>query len=132
MNFCFCFLVTRSLELLSLNEVENLFRRLRLSRYVNAIYTNEIDGECLYRCNSMERLVQVGIVAEAKALFLLDKIKEFKEDGVPLEFLSPPPTGLQHLLFHVTKIDIYGRAPMIHVIYDNATMIDLAHMMMQL
>ena len=88
---------TRSLKSLTLDEVECLFSRLKLNRYLDAVVMNEIDGECLYNCDSVESLVQLGIQAEAKAMILLEKIKKFKNKGVPLDLLIPATGRLSQL-----------------------------------
>ena len=50
---------------------------------------NEIDGECLHKCTSIERLAQLGIEAEVKALILLENIENYRKTGVPLELIIP-------------------------------------------
>ena len=105
----YLFLDGRLLKSLTLNEVQNLFRRLKLTTYVDAVSRNKINGEYLYKCNSIESLAPLGIEAETNELILFEKIKNFKDQGVPLELIIPT-TGQQVLS--------------INNMYDNATMID--------
>ena len=103
------FLDGRLLKSLTLNEVQNLFRRLKLTTYVDAVSRNKINGENLSTCNSIESLAPLGIETETNELILFEKIKNFKDQGVPLELIIPT-TGQQVLS--------------INNMYDNATMID--------
>ena len=76
---------------------------------MDAVSRNKINGEYLYKCNSIESLAPLGIEAETNELILFEKIKNFKDQGVPLELIIPT-TGQQVLS--------------INNMYDNATMID--------
>ena len=50
--------------------------------------SNEIDGKCLMECNTVEHVKKMGIIIVVKASLLLDEIRNWKSNGVPIEYLS--------------------------------------------
>ena len=99
-----------------------------LTCYVDAVSTYEIDGECLCRCNKIKNIRELGITGRVKASILLERINEFKADGVPSEFLSPPPAGYMCDDWYY----IYDNAYDWYYIYDNSAISNIRYMMTQL
>ena len=61
---------------------------LKLGKFKETLISNDIDGECLMKCNTVEDVKEMGITMTVKASILLDKIKNWKATGVPKEYLS--------------------------------------------
>ncbi len=61
---------------------------LKLGKYKETLLSNEIDGECLMKCNTVEDVKEMGILMTVKAHVFLDKVMTWKAKGVPKEYFS--------------------------------------------
>jgi hypothetical protein len=80
----------KPLSELSVNEVTRLLESLNLTQYCSVFEENEVDGEVLIDCETVEDAISLGFpeteVAFAKKL--LKSINKFNDSGVPLKMLS--------------------------------------------
>ena len=67
---------TKPLSELSMVDVLYLLESLNLRNYCAAFRENLVDGQTLMNCKSVDDLIVLGIVNEAEANLLLDKIFE--------------------------------------------------------
>jgi hypothetical protein len=79
---------SKSLSELTVSEVGIVLEALKLGKYKAALISNEIDGKCLMKCNTVEDAVNMGITIFVKASLLLDEIRKWKTSGVPIKYLS--------------------------------------------
>jgi hypothetical protein len=84
---------TKPLASLTMKEVEILFDALNLGAYKSVVAANNLNGDILSYCTSVEDFMSMGITLRPMAAFFLAKVTEFKAAGVPLTLLTPPPTG---------------------------------------
>ena len=80
--------LVKPLSELSVHEVGTVLEALKLGKFKETLISNDIDGECLMKCNTVEDVKEMGITMTVKASILLDKIKNWKATGVPKEYLS--------------------------------------------
>ena len=80
--------LVKPLSELSVHEVGIVLEALKLGKYKETLINNEIDGECLMKCNTVEDLVNMGIKIFVKAHVFLDKVMTWKAKGVPKEYFS--------------------------------------------
>ena len=78
----------KPLSELSVHEVGIVLEALKLGKFKETLISNDIDGECLMKCNTVEDVKEMGITMTVKASILLDEIKKWKATGVPKECLS--------------------------------------------
>ena len=86
---------SKPLSELTVGEVGTLLEALKLGKYKEALISNEIDGKCLMKCNTVEDVVNMGISIVVKASLILDKIRKWKTTGVPTDYLSIHPSASQ-------------------------------------
>ena len=87
--------LVKPLSELSVHEVGIVLEALKLGKYKEALISNEIDGKCLMKCNTVEDVVNMGISIVVKASLLLDEIRKWKTTGFPTEYLSINPSTSQ-------------------------------------
>ena len=80
--------LVKPLSELSVHEVGIVLEAMKLSKYKEALLSNEIDGECLMKCHTIEDVVNMGIKIFVKAHVFLDKVMTWKAKGVPKEYFS--------------------------------------------
>ena len=80
--------LVKPLSELSVDEVGIVLEAMKLSKYKEALLNNEIDGECLMKCYTVEDVKEMGILMTVKAHVFLDKVMTWKAKGVPKEYLS--------------------------------------------
>jgi hypothetical protein len=80
---------TKPLVSLTIKEVEILFDSLNLGAYKSVVAANNLNGDILSYCATIEDVVSLGIAVRPRAAFLLAKVTEFKAAGVPLVLLDP-------------------------------------------
>ena len=86
---------SKPLSELTVGEVGTLLEALKLGKYKETLINNEIDGECLMKCNTVEDVKEMGILMTVKASLLLDEIRKWKTTRVPTEYLSVNPSVSQ-------------------------------------
>jgi len=79
---------TKPLPELSVDDVINLLKSLKLSNFCQNFEENMIDGPTLMNCKSEDDVKELGIALIAKARRLYEEIVKFKSTGVPLTLLS--------------------------------------------
>ena len=87
--------LVKPLSELSVHEVGIVLEALKLGNYKEALISNEIDGMCLMKCNTVEDVKEMGILMTVKASLLLDEIRKWKTTGVPTDYLSVNPSTSQ-------------------------------------
>ena len=87
--------LVKPLSELSVDEVGIVLEALKLGKYKKTLISNEIDGKCLFKCNIVEDVKEMGIPMTVKASLLLDEIRKWKTTGVPTEYLSVNPSVSQ-------------------------------------
>ncbi len=70
--------LVKPLSKLSVHEVGIVLDALKLGKYKETFLSNEIDGECLMKCNSVEDVKEMGILMTVKAHVFLDKVMTWK------------------------------------------------------
>ena len=80
--------LVKPLSELSVHEVSAVLKALKLGKYKEALLSNEIDGECLMKCHTVEDVVNMGVSIVVKARVFLKKVMTWKATGVPKEYLS--------------------------------------------
>ena len=80
--------LVKPLSELSVHEVSAVLEAMKLGKYKEALLSNEIDGECLMKCHTLEDVVNMGIKIFVKAHVFLDKVMTWKAKGVPKEYFS--------------------------------------------
>jgi hypothetical protein len=73
---------------LSVDDVINLLKSLKLSNFCHKFEDNMIDGLTLMNCKSVDDVKELGIALTAKARILFEEIVPFKSSGVPLTLFS--------------------------------------------
>jgi hypothetical protein len=86
---------SKPLSELTVGEVGIVLEALNLGKYKETLISNEIDGKCLMKCNTVEDVVNMGISITVKASLLLDEIRKWKTTGVPTEYFSVNPSVIQ-------------------------------------
>ena len=79
------------LDKLSVNDVGILASKLSMANHTNDFITNDISGEHLSLCETVDDLSDIlgGIsVSKIKGKVFIDKIKTFKVSGVPKDLLQ--------------------------------------------
>jgi hypothetical protein len=84
--------LVKPLSELSVHEVGIVVEALTLGKYKETLLSNQIDGECLMKCNTVEDVVNMGINIFVKAHVFLDKVMIWKASGVPMEYFSVDQT----------------------------------------
>lgn len=74
---------------LSVDQVGYLLSNLKMSCYAVAFAAQEIDGETLANCDTVEEVKELGVDVTAKAKYLVKTLAEYRLSGVPLEVLVP-------------------------------------------
>ena len=87
--------LVKPLSELSVHEVGVVLEALKLGNYKEAFLSNEINGKCLMKCNTVEDVKEMGILMTVKASLLLDEIRKWKTTGVPTDYLSVNPSASQ-------------------------------------
>ena len=80
--------LVKPLSELSVHELGIILEALKLGNYKETLISNEINGECLMKCNTVEDVKEMGILMTVKANLLLDEIRKWKANGVPMEYFS--------------------------------------------
>jgi len=76
---------------LSINDVGALASKLSMSSYINDFVSNDINGEHLSLCETVDDLSDIlgGMsISNIKGKVFLEKIKSFKISGVPIDMLN--------------------------------------------
>ena len=71
--------MTKPLSEFNVSDVLHFLVLLNLSRYCAAFEANDIDGRTLMNCNTEGDVIELGILATAKARVLLQEINKLKE-----------------------------------------------------
>ena len=97
--------LVRPLSELSVHEVGIVLEALKLGKYKETLISNEIDGKCLMKCNTVEDVVNMGISIVVKASLLLDEIRKWKaasqDDDRNAEVKSPIVSYIPLTITHV-------------------------------
>jgi len=80
--------LVKPLSELRVDEVVTVLEALKLGKFKETLLSNEIDGKCLMKCNTIEDVKEMGISMTVKASLLLDEIKKWKAAGVPMEYFT--------------------------------------------
>ncbi len=78
--------LVKPLSELSVHEVGIVLEALKLGKYKETLMSNEIDGKCLVECNTVEDVKEMSILMTVKASLILDKIRKWRANGVPMEY----------------------------------------------
>ena len=78
----------RPLEELTVEEVGVLLSSCKLSKFVDEMKDNDVDGPTLMEISHEDELKELGISITVKARMFHKKVEVFKYDGVPLELLG--------------------------------------------
>ena len=78
----------KPLSELSVHEVGIVLEALKLGKYKETFLSNEIDGVCLMKCNTVEDVKEMGISLVVKARVFLNEVMIWKVNGVPMEYFS--------------------------------------------
>ena len=73
---------------LSVHQVGIVLEALKLGKYKETLLSNEIDGKCLMKCNTVEDVVNMLISIFVKARVFLNEVMTWKINGVPMEYFS--------------------------------------------
>ena len=97
--------LVKPLSELSVHEVSTVLEALKLGKYKEALLSNEIDGRCLMKCNTVEDVVSMGIPITVKASLLLDEIRKWKassqDNDRSAEIKSPIVSYIPLTITHV-------------------------------
>ena len=85
--------LVKPLSELSVHEVGTLLEALKLGNYKEALLKNNIDGNCLMECNSVDEVIEMGISLSVKAKYFLKEIKKLQQlmkadDGTEMDDIS--------------------------------------------
>ena len=108
--------LVKPLSELSVHEVGIVLEAMKLGKYKETLLNNEIDGNCLMKCNTVEDVVNMGIMITVKASLLLDEIRKWKassqDDDRSADVKSPivsyVPLTITHviLLYSTSQLSI--------------------------
>ena len=73
---------------MSVHEVGTLLGAKNFRSHKEIFLKNEVDGQFLMECNTVEDLIEIGILLKPKAKVLLKMIEQWKKTGVRIEDLS--------------------------------------------
>lgn len=79
---------TKPLKELSVDDVSLLLENSKLSKYVQEMKSNDVDGETLFEVQNDEEMKELGISLSAKARLFFRKVEEYKFGGVPFSLIG--------------------------------------------
>ena len=73
---------------MSKHDVGTLLVAIDFRNYRETFFNNEVNGQCLMVCKTVEDLIAFGILLKPKAIVLLKLIDQWIKTGVPKKYLS--------------------------------------------
>lgn len=77
----------KELVSLTIDDVSIILANLNLNQFIDIYKANEVDGNTLNACESVDDFIELGIKFKAKANVLFQKIVTYKSEGIPNHLL---------------------------------------------